>query len=141
MTEQERIESENAALRQKIADVEQQAKDREAQKQAESRPPVAERYVPRVSMLRWLVYALTAQEAADITTRRLKKPSGSQSDHGEPVKAGDVFPLLVVRVKASTEADRPFVSGQVFLDGNDHIHVTGKLEGDGAGCWAWPTRL
>lgn len=89
----------------------------------------------RPSMCRILDYAITAEEAQDITERRRKRPSGHQSDAGDPVTTGDRFPLVVVRV------DGEAVSGQLLLNGNDQTWVAGKREGTETGTWQWPGRV
>ncbi|MCI3277639.1 hypothetical protein [Streptomyces cylindrosporus] len=57
---------------------------------------------------------------------------------GGPVRAGDVFPALIVRVHGSTP-DAP-CSLQVFLDGPDTYWAQHVICGAQAGTWAWPVR-
>lgn len=52
------------------------------------------------------------------------------------VKAGDVLPMLVVRVSNPTT-----VNGQVFVDGPCIAKWrTSVIEGTGPGQWSWPKR-
>jgi len=76
-----------------------------------------------------------------INRRRLARthdidwPKGAQAHIGQPVQAGDVFPMVIVWVSIGAGA---LVSGQVFLDGNDVLWVRDVSEGDGLGQWSWP---
>lgn len=93
-------------------------------------------------------YSLTESVADSINKRRsdrLKKhpeleEDGSQLHVGNPVKAGDIFPLIVVRVWSNS-----LVNGQVVLDGNDTYWVTSiaeaDLDADPQGRWFWPPRV
>ena len=65
-------------------------------------------------------------------------PAGAQAHIGNSVTAGEVFPMLIVRVWGSTVDSA--VNGQVFLDGNDVLWVTSTKVGDGPGTFSWPVR-
>ena len=96
-------------------------------------------------------YRLSAIDAENINRRRtsgasiaerLKSepptwPAGAQAHIGNGATAGEVFPLVVVRVH-----DEPHltVNGQVLLDGNDQLWVTSAGEGTENGTWSWPPR-
>lgn len=68
-------------------------------------------------------------------------PAGAQAHIGNPASAGDVVPLLVVRVWPNEFGDGvPGVNGQAFLDGNDVLWITSAREGTTPGTWAWPAR-
>lgn len=59
------------------------------------------------------------------------------SGFGNPVRAGDMFPAIVVRVFPVGS-----VNLQVFLDGNDTFWATSASEGEGQrGHWSWPPRV
>ena len=87
------------------------------------------------------VYAMSSYNANEVNARRKDandrlpwyhalKP-GAQMHKGNPVTAGDCFPMMITRVwgVAPTSA----VNGQVFLDGNDTLWVTSVVQGDGEG--------
>lgn len=67
------------------------------------------------------------------------KPTGFQVHTGNKVKAGDVFPMVIVRVWG-TKPDS-VVNGKVLLDGNDDLWVTSVGPGDGERRWIWPPRV
>lgn len=90
-------------------------------------------------------YTLSAQDVDTIACRR--SASGRYlAEHlesvqilvGNPVREGDVFPMMIVRV---WEASMPLVQGQVFLDGSDTLWVTSITEGTEPGTYAWPPRV
>jgi hypothetical protein len=64
---------------------------------------------------------------------------GPQIHIGNAVHEGEVYPLVITR----TWGDQPgsAVNGQVLLDGNDTLWVSSRNGGDGAGQYAWPTRV
>lgn len=64
-------------------------------------------------------------------------PAGAQAHIGNAASAGDVVPLVVVKVWP----DGHGVNGQAFLDGNDALWVTSAKEGTEPGTWAWPPRV
>ena len=115
-------------------------------------------------------YTLTEQDAEQINRRRTDGPSiaerikaalwplGAQGHIGNVVKAGDVFPMVIVRVWDVTSTS---VNGQVLLDGNDAFWATSRVQAvadgmrpgpapeggdlaagsaDARGRWAWPER-
>jgi len=73
-------------------------------------------------------------------------PLGAQAHIGHPANAGDVLPMMITYVCEYNERPNDLrVNGQVFLDGNDTLWVTGILahrEGTkpDLGEWAWPKR-
>lgn len=97
-----------------------------------------------VSVGRIVQYVLTEQDAQAVNQRRADADNfGARSNRtgyavhvGNAAEAGQVFPLLVVRVWE----DGP-VNGQVFLDGTDVLWVTSSNQGDQAGQWRWPERV
>lgn len=89
--------------------------------------------------------------------------TGVQVHVGNHHQAGDIVPLLVVRVWDNeyrpdqsfcrdylpgddTEPEWTFskssygVNGQAFLDGNDTLWITSAPQADANGCWDWPPR-
>lgn len=64
--------------------------------------------------------------------------TGDQVHVGNGVKAGDVFPAMVVRRWG--DAPTSSVQLQVFLDGNDTYWATSVNEGEGERQWRWPPR-
>lgn len=93
-------------------------------------------------------YMLDSYDADAINRRRAAASSnlpehrdrndGSQLHVGNGVKAGDVFPMMIVRVWGNTPDCA--VNGQVSLDGNDTYWVTSATVGDGERHYSWPTR-
>ena len=93
-------------------------------------------------------YMLDSYDADAINRRRAAASSnlpehrdrndGSQLHVGNGVKAGDVFPMMIVRVWGNTPDGA--VNGQVFLDGNDTYWVTSATVGEGERHFSWPTR-
>lgn len=64
---------------------------------------------------------------------------GAQIHHGNQVSAGDIYPMVIVRVWGSTPES--CVNGQVLLDGNDALWVTSRSQGSGEAQWAAPERV
>ncbi|MCZ4066445.1 hypothetical protein O1W71_02025 [Microbacterium sp. H37-C3] len=107
---------------------------------------------PAAAVGRIVHYKLSEQDAEAINRRRSDrlayqsnpyndprvayKPTGFQVHHGNPAAAGDVLPMLIVRVW-----NDEVVNGQVFLDGNDSLWVTSVPSGDGQRRWTWPPRV
>ena len=123
-------------------------------------------------------YRLTRDEATRINGRRQhasehavehhNAATGVQVHTGNRHRAGDVLPLLIVRVWENEYTDysdqgpeylyppqqfsfdggdtwhiplSPYgVNGQAFTDGNDVLWVTSAPEGDFDGGWMWPPR-
>ena len=69
-------------------------------------------------------------------------PAGAQAHIGNTASAGDVVPLVVVKVWPNEYGDGvPGVNGQAFLDGNDALWIASAKEGTEPGTWAWPPRV
>lgn len=76
-----------------------------------------------------VAYTLTEQDAAQINRRRgdasqhicdhVSSADGKQIHVGNPVEAGDKYPMVVTRLWPEG-----LVNGQVLLDGNDTFWVT-----------------
>jgi len=79
---------------------------------------------------RIVLYKLSANDADTINHRRAISHRGK----GNVTRAGDVVPLIVVRVWPDG------VNGQAILDGDDAHWVTSARQGDAEGQWAWPHR-
>jgi hypothetical protein len=58
---------------------------------------------------------------------------------GNQAEAGQVLPMMIVRVWGDTPASA--VNGQVLLDGNDTLWVTSRCAGQGQGFWRWPEQV
>jgi hypothetical protein len=116
-------------------------------------------------------YRLTHADATIINKQRVQArqhladhvESGAQSREGNQHRAGDVVPLIVVRVwpdeynvkgkvcrdytagtpDGDIEWSYPLstfgVNGQAILDGNDSIWITSAPQGQFNGSWDWPT--
>lgn len=100
-------------------------------------------------------YMLTEKDAAEITRRRTDGPSiaarisegkwpiGAQAHVGNPVSAGEVFPMVIVRVWDSEVGN---VNGRVLLDGSDEFWALTRPQvvadsTDKQGCWFEPPRV
>jgi len=69
-------------------------------------------------------------------------PAGAQAHIGNYTNAGEVVPLVVVKVWPNEYGDGvPGVNGQALLDGNDVLWITSAKEGTEPGTWAWPPRV
>lgn len=91
-----------------------------------------------------VLYKLSESDAERINRRRGAKPwsdpnwsHGAQAHVGNPVSAGEVVPLVIVRVWPNEYDDAPGVNGQAILDGNDSLWVTSAREGSEPGTWHW----
>lgn len=100
------------------------------------------------SIGRLVHYKLSSDDAERINRRRVAEPhepgwpAGAQAHVGNGVAAGEVVPLVIVRVWPSEYGDgKPGVNGQALLDGNDQLWITSAAEGDGPGQWCWPPRV
>lgn len=92
-------------------------------------------------------YRLSEEDAVQINRRRTtgkaiadriveeKWPLGAQAHIGNEAKAGDVLPMIIVKVWSDV-----CVNGQVFLDGNDTFWGLSRNLGDQESNWNWPTR-
>ena len=112
---------------------------------------------------RTVLYTLSEQDAQQINRRRTTGssiyermqilvhttgdqklvgwPVGAQAHIGNQASAGDVVPLVVVKVWPNEYGEGiPGVNGQAFLDGNDALWITSAKEGTKPGTWAWPPR-
>lgn len=93
-------------------------------------------------------YTLSEQDAVQINKRRkdaaehhgqiVEDAIGYVAHTGNGVKAGDVFPMLIVRVWG--DQPQSSVNGHVFLDGNDVFWATSVAVGEGPRTFAWPQR-
>lgn len=83
---------------------------------------------PDPTVGRIVQYALTEQDI-----ERIQNDADPRTQYGNIPHAGDILPLLVVRVW-----DGRLVNGQVFLDGNGRLWVTSRAEGTDAGNWHYP---
>lgn len=94
--------------------------------------------MPMPSVGRIVQYVLSQDDAERINDRRVR---GLGYGNTEP--AGDVRPLIVVRVWPDEFGPGiPGVNGQALLDGNDQLWITSAKE-DAAGSpgtWHWPER-
>lgn len=93
-------------------------------------------------------YRLSESDAEAVMRRRVARPEGAgwppgaQAHVGNHVAAGDVVPLVVVRVWPDEYGPGiPGVNGQVLLDGTDSLWVTSVREGAESGQWSWPPRV
>lgn len=113
------------------------------------------------SIGRTVHYCLSEADAAQINRRRTDGPSiarrmvnlhwhaGAQAHIGNPARAGDVLPMIIVAVDpppAEGEPDVSAVSGQVFLDGTDvfwaqHVGQVTPDSTDKQGLWFEPPRV
>lgn len=83
-----------------------------------------------------------AEIAARITDE--KWPLGAQAHIGNRAEAGQVYPMLIVRVWGNDDVSS--VQGQVFLDGNDVFWATSRSQvaedsTDKQGHWFAPPRV
>lgn len=109
-----------------------------------------------VSLGRIVHYRLAEADAQDINRRRhdfsafsrmYTRPdqpgnpgaTGHVGHFGNPVKPGDVYPAMIVRIFPENPHD--IVNLQVHLDGNDLYWATSRHQGDGEGQWQWPQRV
>lgn len=94
-------------------------------------------------------YTLSEQDATEINLRRQdarasldwhrENKTGAIVHSGNPVSAGDVYPMVITRVWGDTPESA--VNGQVLLDGNDLFWTTSVTQGDGQRCWREPVRV
>lgn len=106
-------------------------------------------------------YMLSASDADQINRRRtdgrsiaariarLHWPEGAQAHIGNPARAGQVFPMMIVAVDPPPAEGEPYVSavsGQVYLDGTDifwakHVGRVVPDSIDKEGLWFEPPRV
>ena len=94
-----------------------------------------------ITIGRIVLYRLNARDAVDITDQRRTSNAHAALLRGNPVKEGDVFPLLVTKTWQDSDDKTQSVNGQVMLDGNDTQWVTSVHEGTEPGEWSWPPRV
>ncbi len=113
---------------------------------SDSTPDIGTLPVPTLGRI--VLYTLSQADVDQILCRRVDRrsiservrcgawPYGAQAHIGSDVHAGDVYPMIIVRVwgRAPTSA----VNGQVFLDGSDVLWVTSVTAGVGHGSFSWP---
>jgi hypothetical protein len=100
-------------------------------------PPVDTRPVPTVGRI--VLYQLCESDVAEINDRRTRAIAHKrQSDRGNQVEVGQVYPMLIVRVWGNTPGS--CVNGRVVLDGHDVFWVTSRCCGDKPAEWQWPQR-
>jgi hypothetical protein len=97
---------------------------------------------------RTVQYTLSESDANEINRRRITGqsiaerikaaiwPIGAQAHIGNEAVAGQVYPMVIVRVWG--DAPTSAVNGQVLLDGNDVYWATSRTVGTQPGTWAWP---
>lgn len=89
---------------------------------------------------RIVIYKL-AETDANLINQRRNAPReddfapGGQQHVGNPVHAGDEYPMVITRVWGPTA-----VNGQVLLDGNDVLWATSIAEGTDVRQYRWPAR-
>lgn len=103
------------------------------------------------SLGRIVHYRLTEQDVQLIEAgRRTGTPARTLDDpdegimlvqFGNPVREGDVYPLVVVRAVGNEQENNACINGKVLLDGTDTLWVTSRTQGDGTGNWFWPPRV
>lgn len=101
--------------------------------------------IMKPSIGRIVHYKLSGQDADEINRRRThegriavameadKWSIGAQAHIGNEVKAGEVFPMIIVKVWSDE-----CVNGQVILDGTDQLWKTSPSLGGEEGNWSWP---
>jgi hypothetical protein len=97
----------------------------------------AQGVVPTIGQL--VRYTLDSYDADMVNKRRANamthlaehrlRMDGAQLHVGNGVAAGDVFPMMIVRVWGSEPTSA--VNGQVFLDGNDILWAASATVGEG----------
>lgn len=68
----------------------------------------------------------------DVTRGAERRTTGTSPRSGNPLAAGEQYPMLIVRTWDSTHAS---VQGQVFVDGDYTLWVTSVKQGDEEGQW------
>lgn len=90
-----------------------------------------------------IVHLKLSADCADQINRRREPgaghsegwPKGAQAHSGNPVREGEIVPMIVTLVFSEC------VNGQAILDGNDSLWVTSVKEGTEPGTWCWPERV
>lgn len=101
---------------------------------------------PVPTIARTVIYKLSPADAGKINRRYIDakehidahraRANGVQIHFGNPVLAGDEYPMVIVKVWGS-EPDSA-VNGKVLLDGNDDFWATSVQVGTAEGTWRWP---
>lgn len=88
------------------------------------------------SIGRTVLYTLAVGHAAVIQTQRRRLQQA-----GNGVKAGQIYPMVIVRVWGEVEGSA--VNGRVLLDGDDTYWATSRCEADEPteGRWHVPPRV
>lgn len=96
-------------------------------------------------------YRLSDSDAEQVTRRRddakakmdwhRTERTGAMVHIGNPVKSGDVYPMVIVRVWSDDPDYDTAIQGQVLLDGSDTLWVTSRQQGDLPGQWFEPPRV
>lgn len=96
-------------------------------------------------------YTLTESQADEINRRRAggtppysiarEENTGAVFHVGNPVKAGDIYPMIITRLWTDNPSQDSPVQGQVFLDGNDNLWVSSVIQGEDHGQWFQPVRV
>jgi hypothetical protein len=94
---------------------------------------------------RIVAYILSVTDAAEINRRRddaraklewhRENKTGSVVHSGNPVAAGDIYPMVITKVWGSPATEGTSVNGQLLLDGNDTLWVTSRTQGNGQFHW------
>jgi len=90
-------------------------------------------------------YRITKEEANKMNARReegllnaekmRRTRPGFQAHIGNFIEAGDIVPMIIVRVWTDS------VNGHALLDGNDSLWVLTVKEGVDPGEWSWPPKM
>ena len=104
-----------------------------------------------------VMYVLTDDDANQVMRRRTqahviaakieddKWPKGAQAHLGNPARAGQILPMIIVAVWPDEGGPgRHGVNGKVFLDGTDVLWVTSRYQSDSKrppGTWHHRTEL
>src|ERR1035437_2345429 len=72
------------------------------------------------------------------TSKIASKNSGAVVHTGNPVRGGDVFPMIITKLWANKPDENSGVNGQIFLDGNDTYWTTSVVQGTEKGQWYDP---
>lgn len=87
------------------------------------------RVVPRAGHM--VLYTLSPVDVIYIDRLRSER-----SPHANRAEAGQVYPMMIVRVWGETPESA--VNGQVFLDGDDVLWVTSRTQGHDFGQFSYP---
>jgi hypothetical protein len=106
-----------------------------------------------LSIGRTVLYTLNEDDAKAITKRRTDFVEHRNSDGyadtgyvahvGNQVRAGDVFPAVVIRVWGTPEGPNNSANLKVLLDGTDDFWALSVSEGEQGEQrkWSWPPRV